>query len=185
MKGYIRLRFLLIVSCFGFSCCGWSDYHNTKVLLKDMLESTVSIPKRVTCIQGGKVFPMPESIRNQPKLVVFVDSTECSRCRIDKLVHYSEMFTLSEETNAFKVMILLSTPKSEYNDIYEHLLYSESQYPVYMDDDNAFRRINPSIPDKSMFHTMIVNENNEIVLVGDPVHNERVMELFNRAFQIK
>lgn len=119
-----------------------------------------------------------------PKLIVFVDSTECSKCRIDKLIHYSELFTLSEETDAFKVMILLSTPKSEYREIYEHLLYSESRYPIYMDDDNAFRRINPSIPDKLTFHTVTVNENNEIILVGDPVYNEKIMDLFNKTLGI-
>lgn len=53
-----------------------------------------------------------------------------------------------------------------------------------MDDDNAFRRINPSIPDISSFHTMTVNENNEISLVGDLVYNEKIMKLFNRALQI-
>lgn len=53
-----------------------------------------------------------------------------------------------------------------------------------MDDDNAFRRINPSIPDISSFQTMTVNENNEISLVGDLVYNKTIMELFNRALQI-
>lgn len=175
---------MTMMSCILISGCNLSEKLVTRQLLKKMIGSTVVIPEKVTCIQEGNAFPMPEELRNKTKLIVFIDSTDCSKCRIDKLVHYSEMFTLSKETDAFKIMILLSTPKSEYWEVYEHLLYSESQYPVYLDDDHAFRRINPSIPDISSFHTMTVNENNEISLVGDPVYNKTIMELFNRALQI-
>ncbi len=175
---------MTMMSCLLISGCNLSEKHATQQILKKMIGSTVVLPEKVTCIQGGYSFPMPETLRTTPKLIVFVDSTECSKCRIDKLVHYSGMFTLSKETNAFTISILISTPKLEYNEIYEHLLYSEIQYPIYLDDNNAFRRLNPSIPDESMFHTVTVNDNNEIVLVGDPVYNDRIMEMFNRVFEI-
>lgn len=183
MRPLLRIL-LMTLLCTLVSGCNLSEKHTTRKLLKKMIGSTVVLPEKVTCIQGGDSFQMPEDLRTMPKLIVFVDSTECSKCRIDKLIHYSELFTLSEETDAFKVMILLSTPKQEYSEIYEHLLYSESRYPIYMDDDNAFRRINPSIPDKLTFHTVTVNENNEIILVGDPVYNEIIMDLFNKTLGI-
>lgn len=184
MRFLLRILLMTMMSCILISGCNLSEKLVTRQLLKKMIGSTVVIPEKVTCIQEGNAFPMPEDLRTMPKLIVFVDSTECSKCRIDKLIHYSELFTLSEETDAFKVMILLSTPKQEYSEIYEHLLYSESRYPIYMDDDHAFRRINPSIPDKLTFHTVTVNENNEIILVGDPVYNEIIMDLFNKSLGI-
>ena len=161
-----------------------SEKHATRQLLKKMIGSTVVLPENVTCIQGGDSFPMPETLRTTSKLIVFVDSTECSMCRIDKLVHYKDLFKMSQETGAFDVIILLSTRKSEYQSIYEHLVFSDQSFPVYLDDNNYFLSLNPFIPDRLSFHTLSVNDSNKVILVGDPIYNKSIMELFHKAFNL-
>ena len=175
---------MTMMSCLLISGCNLSEKYATRQLLKKMIGSTVVLPEKVTCIQGGNSFPMPETLRTTPKFIVFVDSTECSMCRIDKLVHYKDLFEISYETGAFDVIILLSTRKSEYQSIYEHLVFSEQPFPVYLDDNNHFLSINPFIPDKLSFHTLSVNDSNQVSLVGDPVYNETIMELFHKVFNL-
>jgi len=181
MRPLLRILLMTMMSCILISGCNLSEKHATRQLLKKMIGSTVVLPEKVTCIQGGNSFPMPETLRTTPKFIVFVDSTECSMCRIDKLVHYKDLLEMSHETGAFEVFIILSIRESEYKHIFDHLLYSEHEFPIYLDEQASFRKLNPIIPDITAFHTLFVDRDNSIILVGDPVYNEQIMNLFHQV----
>lgn len=156
----------------------------TRKILRKMMGSTVVLPEKMTCVQDGEVFTMPEKLRSCPKLIVFVDSTECSKCRIDNFVRYGSMFDLSRDTGAFEIMFLLSTKKSEYRNIVEHLVESNPPYPVFLDSENNFRDDNPIIPDNNAMHTLTIDSNNHVLLIGDPIYNESIMDLFLNMFNL-
>lgn len=42
----------------------------------------------------------------------------------------------------------------------------------------VFARENPHLPREAMYHTFLLDEENRVVLVGDPSRNERIKELF-------
>ena len=154
----------------------------TRRMLRKMMGSTVVLPEKVLCVQNGQVFPMPEELRSRPKLIVFVDSTECSKCRIDNFVRYGSLLDLSLNTGAFEMMFLLSTEKTDYRNIVEHLVESSPPYTVFLDSENKFRDDNPIIPDNSAMHTLTVDSDNRVLLVGDPIYNESIMNLFRKVF---
>ena len=87
-----------------------------------LMRSAVTLPDNISCVHEGEIFPMPDSLRSKTKFIVFVDSTECSKCRISRFVRYGDMFRLSAETRAFVPIFLLSTAKAEQQEIIEHLL---------------------------------------------------------------
>lgn len=127
---------------------------------------------------------MPEELRSRPKLIVFVDSTECSKCRIDNFIRYGSLFDLSRATGYFEVLLLLSARGSEYQNIVDHLVLSSSPYPVYIDTENSFRGDNPIIPDNSTMHSFSLDSDNRVILVGDPIYNESIMNLFQKLFNL-
>lgn len=153
-------------------------------MLRKMVGSTIVLPEKMTCSQDGEVFPMPEKIRSCPKLIVFVGSTECSKCRIDNFVRYSSLFDLSRDTGALEMMFLLSKKKSDYRNIVEHLVESKPPYPVYFDSENYFKEDNPTVPDNRVMHTITVESVNRVLLVGDPIYNESIMNLFLNMFNL-
>ena len=114
-------------------------------------------------------------------LIVFVDSTECSRCRIDKLNRYHDYIALSEEKNTFNVLFLLSINKKSRDEVIEYLLLTEPDYPIYIDENNDFRSLNPSIPDDTRFHTILVNGKGKAILVGDPMANASIRTIFDNV----
>ena len=152
--------------------------------LKSLMASTIVLPEKITCVHNGEVFPMPEELRSRPKLIVFVDSTECSKCRIDNFVRYGSIFDLSRDTGAFEMMFLLSTKKTDYRNIVEHLVESNPPYTVFLDSENKFRDDNPIIPDNSAMHTLTVDSDDRVILVGDPIYNESIMDLFQKMFNL-
>ena len=52
---------------------------------------------------------------------------------------------------------------------------------VYVDDRQYFITNNPTIPEDAMFHTFLLDRENRIVLVGNPVHNEKLWELYKNT----
>jgi hypothetical protein len=49
---------------------------------------------------------------------------------------------------------------------------------VFYDPDGSFERLNPHLPANEQFHTFLLNEDNKVILVGNPVHNEKLKNLY-------
>jgi len=167
----LTMLFLLALS----SGCKKSEI---RVVLKKMMHSTVVLPDNITCIRDGDSYPLREYMRGKGKLIVFVDSTECSLCRIDKFVRYEDLIEQAEYTGKYEIMFLLSVRHSSYQEIVEHIQLMEFPYAICIDEDNAFRCLNPTIPDDPKYHTMYVDAGGRIRLVGDPVKNEKILNMF-------
>lgn len=145
-----------------------------------LMRSTVTLPEKISCVHEGEIFPMPDSLRAKTKFIVFVDSTSCSKCRISRFVRYGDMFRLSAETQAFVPILLLSTTKSEQQEIIEHLQQIELPFPVYLDMDHTFAEANPLMTADWRLHSVTVDGTGKVLLPGDPVENGKLMDLFRR-----
>ena len=174
-------RALIIVTFFllAATMTGCKGLRQSVKVMK-LMSSTVVLPERISCVYGGVVFPMLDSLRSKTKFIVFVDSTECSKCRISRFVKYTDMFRLSAETQAFVPILLLSTSKSEQREILEHLQQIELPFPVYLDDDHTYAKDNPLVLSHPLFYAVTVDGSGKVLLPLDPVGDKRLMKLFHR-----
>lgn len=78
--------------------------------LRELMDSSIKLPANVLCVYEGVVSSMPDSLRSKTRFIVFVDSTECSRCRISRFARYIDLFRLSDETRAFIPILLVRHP---------------------------------------------------------------------------
>jgi len=58
-------------------------------------------------------------------------------------------------------------------------------FPIYVDTTKTFRRNNPQINDLSATHVFLINSNNNIVLVGNPLLNPKIEEMSLKIFEEK
>lgn len=122
---------------------------------------------------------MPDSVRNKVKLIVYLDSTECASCRISHLETYHHLFHLSEETGAFEVMMLLSNIELYGMPLSRYVLDQELEHPLYLDDENKFLQLNPSIPtEEKRMHAFLTDKIGAPIYVGDPSVSEEIFQLF-------
>ncbi len=142
------------------------------------------LPERMTCIRGGKEIPVPETLRSSPKLVIFIDSTECTACRISQFKDYQDLFDLSEETGKFEVVVLLSSPKEKYRDTYHEVEVRRFLFPVYLDTENRFLAENAVIPPAVRYHALSLDGEGHVLLVGDPTRGNALMTMFKEVYQI-
>lgn len=171
---------ILVGLVLSFASC--SSYSIRKEL-ESFLTQEVRFPS--TLINCSDQYIGKSSLSDSiPKLVIYVDSTQCSSCRIGHLSEYISLQEESIQTGQFMLMIILSPPIADYGHI-KHLLESY-KYPlmIYLDKMHSFRQENDFIPDDTRFHSFLINRDRHPVLVGDPVRSEKLRRLFEESLQL-
>ena len=176
----MRRILLLGILCFLAVAATGCKKAQLRRQLKELMGTTIVLPEKITCVYNGEVYPMPDSLREKAKMIVYVDSTDCSKCRISRFVQYVDFFRLSDEVSFFVPILLLSVSSENRPDIQEHILDIALPFPVYIDDRNTFLTLNTSIPHDELFYSMLTGLNGEVLLVGDPSINESLKQLYFR-----
>lgn len=177
----MRRILLIIVLCFLAVASTGCKKAQLRRQLKELMSSTIVLPEKITCVYNGEVFPMPDSLRDKPKLIVYIDSTECTTCRISQIGKYYHIFQLLKEKGLFELMLifpnieLLGIPAERY------VLDSEVRCPVYFDIGNKFPELNPSITFDQRLHTILVDHTGTPMFVGDPISSREMHRLFMNA----
>lgn len=174
-----RLLILVTFYCTTIFLVGCERIH-LRAQLKEMTGRTVVLPPEVTCVYNGSISQIPTTLLdNKAKFVVYVDSTECSLCKVSKLVQYESVIRLSRESGTFDLLFLLCPKRTEYQSVCEYLEFMDYTFPVYLDDLQLFRKNNPFIPNDIRFHSFFVDAENVVQVVGDPVLSPNIMNLIN------
>ena len=155
--------FICVLSCslsFAVSC------QNGRV--KSNLENFI----------GCKIM-MPESFRIDTSahinLIAYYAPENCISCKIKSLYRWDELLLAGDTLSDFNISFIFQTDTLRNHDI--ELL----DYPVILDSTANFINVNPSIPDDSRYHTFLLDRNNRVVLVGNPLASDAMWSLFRKT----
>lgn len=148
--------------------------------LNNLFTSRIFLPENTICVCGGEVFPMSDSVRNARKLIIYVDSTECTTCRISRLWRYYPIWSLAERTQSFQLVILFANVSFETIPISRYLADTKWDIPLYVDKDNLFPHLVPALPADPRLHAFLVSPSGEVLVVGDPGVNSRIRKLVEK-----
>ena len=70
---------------------------------------------------------------------------------------------------------LVIADSSIYNKINNEIIHFD--YPVIFDPDDQFRKKN-NLNENNIFHTMLVDANNKVIIIGNPVNNVKMQNLY-------
>lgn len=112
------------------------------------------------------------------KVLVYVDSTGCTSCKLqlskwDKFI--SQVDSLTENSIPF---IFVFQPQNE-KELRFVLERDNFDYPVCLDSKDKFYGLN-HFPNDMTFQTFLLDENNCVKVIGNPIHNLSVQELYLR-----
>jgi len=176
---FIFFRVILTVAAIMLSVsCGRITARRT---LEAMTSEGIRLPDSLSCIRDGVKTPVPGGLDKKNRLVVFVDSSECTKCRISNFIRYGGAVELSENGCPFEVLFLLSIAPESYAEMVEYVQLSGLDFPVYIDETNAFRSLNPAVPDDSRYHSILIDDEGKVLFVGNPSAGETMWGLFQKA----
>lgn len=146
--------------------------------LMSMMEMKVDLNfKEATAICNG----IDSTYANVPsiRLVTFVDSTSCSGCFIG---HLSDYFEVNDSLQAHggSMLVILHPKPSRVDETILRLRQEDFPFWCIVDTEGEFIRNNPDLPDNSLMHTFVIDNNDKVKLVGDPTRNPRIKSLMLR-----
>lgn len=180
MKHSTRHTFIIAITIVASLFISGCSRYSLNQSVSQLMKSTIIIPDNITYIRKSEIISMHGITNAHNHLIVYVDSSECSKCRIEKFARYQDLEYLSKSTGKFDLVFLLSVQKNMQNDIFEFLKYCELDYPIYIDNNNDFRRLNPHVPDDLRLHCFYTDSEGHVRLVGDPVENASIRKIFMR-----
>lgn len=110
------------------------------------------------------------------KILMYVDSTGCTGCRL-QLSQWSKFITeVDSLTNGETPFLFFLSPKS-IKDARYTLRKDDFTYPVCIDIQNQLNKVN-NFPAHDMFQTFLLDKDNKVVVIGNPIHNRAIRSLY-------
>lgn len=176
----LNKNYLLLFIAIVF-CCG-CDRFTVGIRMKRFLSNPVVFPDSFVRIDGTSESRSVLSMA-KARLVVYIDSSSCSSCNLNRLARFSQYAALSRTDPEFEMIVLL-WPDSETRLMVENDIdHRNFPFDVFVDYDGSFSESNPNHPGRDVrFNCFLIDEKNVPVMVGDPTSGKHIESLFKEQY---
>lgn len=113
------------------------------------------------------------------RLVTYIDSTNCTPCMLNKMHQWNDIIDYTRANGNHVNYIFIFEPKADHiEDAHFAVESSGLKNRVYLDTASVFRKENKFIPKDSKYHTMLIDKNDSIILIGNPKYNKKIEKIF-------
>lgn len=169
--------FSVMIGCYLSACNPRKAEVQRKV--EQMQASVITVPyEQMECWATDSVISGSPWNKAKLKLVHYVDSATCSSCYLQKIALKKNLFSMETFSNNEFYNVFIITPDRKSKETLRSK-YREKLIPqtIFVDTANVFMKANANIPSESMFHTFLLDENNKVVLVGNPMLNNKIEDM--------
>lgn len=126
-----------------------------------------------------------DSVKTSYRMVVYVDSSVCSPCTLDKMYVWNESIKKArKQGNRLKYVFIVAPKLEQLEDAYLSIESNGLDSPVYVDTAYVFRRVNPHLPKERMYHSFLLDAKDSVVIVGNPMENPKIDSLINKIVNL-
>lgn len=120
------------------------------------------------------------------KVVVYADTSNCSSCYLSKMKLWNDFLKLENDYNGkIRFVFIIESRKNESKALYDQLELTGLEHPIFIDDKGVFMKSNPHIPLETLYHTFVLDDKNNIVLVGNPLISEEIEKILYELIDSK
>lgn len=170
---YIPLIFvLLLIGCNNQE----NNRANIARLVKEWQGKEVVFPQAITFTTYGRDttdFRIPQS---EYKVVIYVDPLGCISCKL-QLPKWKELIAYTHTLTDKSIPFLFFFHTQDDKEIRYLLELDQFDLPVCIDTGDELNKLNQFPSDRS-FHTFLLDKNNNVLVIGNPIHNLAVKELY-------
>ena len=167
-KKFIRWKATIIWSLLlsNISC---NPHVEPSAELRELSGATLSLPEG--CRESGGL---------RTRILFYVDAEGCTSCRLRATLQwYTQNRHELLSMDSCSVIVVLAPTTAEQRSVATVFceMYDKPDVMVW-DSAMVFVRSNPAVPDNSDYHTFLLDRDNRVVLVGSPVGNPKMWELY-------
>lgn len=169
-----KLSALLFIYIF-FSC----QNSPMREKYKELKNSNIKFSNQLEVLYNGKDTMINDFWINALKIVIYKDSISCNECYIESLLQWNDLIDEYKNLN-IRFYFILHPSSDKYEDIKLLLRTIEFNYPIIIDYNGYFRKMNPQISDDPNLHTFLLNRNNKVILIGNPLYSDNINMLLKK-----
>lgn len=169
----------LTVAAICLSCTGDKEVKADMELLRS--RPVVLNTDSMRCLVDGRDTAM--SLRQDAMtFVVYTDSSVCSTCRLKNIHLWDDILEEAKAYGDALQFCFIFAPKKEDMRSFELVISTYSpECPVFVDTTGIIERANRHIPKDEAMHAFLLDGDGDVLLVGSPLENKRVKELFHKV----
>lgn len=162
-------------SLFLFSCSD-DKKHDIETLVKEWGNKEIRFPDNpvfTRFVTDTVPYRIPKT---DYKVVVFVDSVGCISCKL-QLPRWKKFMHEVDSLSDGNVPFIFFFQTKDVRELRYILTRDNFSHPVCIDTEDIFYRLN-RFPGEMMFQTFLVDSGNRVKVIGNPIHNLSVKELY-------
>lgn len=170
------ISILIITFLSVLSACQDKNKQEITQIIKEWQGKEVVFPENPTFTQFGNdtiPYQIPES---EYKIVLYVDSVGCTSC-ILQLHKWKELIEEVDSLSAGTVPVLFFFHPKDKREISYLLKRDDITIPVCIDKEDRFNTMN-NFPNNQSFQCFLLDKDNKVILIGNPVHNTRIKDMY-------
>ena len=180
------MRAILYVLCFFLSIvsCSQSEQKEQVItLLQEWQGKRIVIPDSMYTIQGNRYFV--DTALYRYRILNYVDSVGCLSCNL-KLQEWNMLSKEFQDKNCQVTPLFVFYPGNvaKIREIRTLAKNNKTDFPIIIDTLNVINRLN-KFPEDTRFHTYLLDKDNKVLAIGNPVLNPAVKELYLKIIQGK
>lgn len=112
------------------------------------------------------------------KIVTYVDSTGCTPCRM-KLKQWNDVIDEFKKISDVNIGIFMIIQPQDRSKVIQSLRGYSYLHPIVIDENGSFESLN-ELPSKTDMHTFLLDADNNVIGIGNPVLNPKIKEIYLR-----
>ena len=172
----IKLVLIFCISLLCFSSCQNPAQEHITQLVKEWQGKEVHFlenPVFTRQLSDTVDYRIPEA---EYKVLVYVDSIGCTSCKL-QLPKWKEFIVYVDSVSGGQVPFLFFFQSKDNKELRYILKRDNFRLPVCVDSQNEFGKLN-RFPSEQMFQTFLLDKDNRGKVIGNPIHNLSVKELY-------
>ena len=107
---------------------------------------------------------------------MYVDSIGCVSCKL-QLKEWAKFMSFVDSVTSQSIPFLFFFQPKNNDELRSILKYNNYSYPICVDTENHFYNLN-HFSSEMMFQTFLLDKDNKVVVIGNPIHNLAVRDLY-------
>ena len=162
--------------CLLAASCEESEKERLSRLVKEWEGKEILFPTHSTFTIQGKDTVDFDFKDAEYKVVMYVDSVGCTDCKL-QLPRWKELMTEVDSLRGGSVSFLFYFHPKDLRELRFLTRRDAFAYPVCFDDKDEFNHLN-NFPSEMMFQTFLLDKENKVIALGNPVLSPKVKELY-------
>ena len=171
----IQITFVLLF-LFVLCSCQESRENTLLQLVKEWDEKEILFPSQSVFTVLGKDTVNFVFDKADYKVLTYIDSIGCISCKL-QLFRWKEWIHEVDSLTDGKVPFLFYFHPKDMKELRYLTRRDGFSYPVCFDEKDELNRLN-HFPSDMTFQTFLLDRNNKVVAIGNPVHNPKVKDLY-------